>query len=138
MSAADAFLDTNILLYLLSDDAQKAAQAESLLTAGGTISVQVLNEFATVATRRAGLALPEVCEVLATVRALCTVRPVELPTHERGLAIAERFGFSIYDSMIVAAAVLSGCKLLYSEDLQDGQRIDGVAIRNPFASLPPA
>jgi predicted nucleic acid-binding protein len=135
MSAAENFLDTNVLLYLLSDDEPKAARAEALLAQGASISVQVLNEFASVATRRAGLTLPEVREVLGSIRGLCTVQPIDLPTHERGLAIAERFGFSIYDSMILAAAALAGCKVLCTEDLQDGQRIDGVTIRNPFARI---
>ena len=51
----------------------------------------------------------------------------------RGLDLAARYGFSVYDSMIIAAAFLAGCEILYSEDWQDGQRIDGVLISNPFA-----
>ena len=50
----------------------------------------------------------------------------------RGLDVAERYGFSVYDSMIVTAALLAGCDTLVSEDLQDGQRIEGLVVRNPF------
>jgi len=56
-----------------------------------------------------------------------------LDTHDRGLQIAERYGFSVYDALIVASALLSGCQILCSEDLQHGQRIDRqLVIKNPF------
>jgi predicted nucleic acid-binding protein len=135
MSATDAFFDTNVLLYLLSDDAPKADRAEDLLADGGVISVQVLNEFAAVASRKLGLAWPEIREVLGTAQSLCRVEPLTIATHERGLAIAERYGFSVYDSLIVAAALLAGCGVLWTEDLQDGQRIeDQLTVKNPFAA----
>ncbi|MBF0562959.1 MAG: PIN domain-containing protein [Alphaproteobacteria bacterium] len=134
MTEAEVFFDTNILLYLLSDDLAKAERAEALLAAGGVISVQVLNEFAAMAVRKLALEWPEIREVLTTVRAVCRVEPVSLATHERGLAIAERYGLSIYDSLIVAAAALAGCRILYSEDMQNGQTIEAVTIRNPFAA----
>jgi predicted nucleic acid-binding protein len=71
--------------------------------------------------------------VLETVRAVCHVEPLSLETHDRGLALSERYGFSIYDSMILASALLAGCKVLFTEDLQDGQRIDAkLIVRNPF------
>ena len=95
MSATDAFFDTNVLLYLLSEDAAKADRAEDLLADGGVISVQVLNEFAAVASRKLGLAWPEIREVLGTAQSLCRVEPLTMATHERGLAIAERYGFSV-------------------------------------------
>lgn len=134
MSAGEAFFDTNVLLYLLSGDHEKADRAEALLAQRGTVSVQVLNEFAAVASRKLGLAYPEIREVLAPIRAVCAVEPVTLETHDLGVGIAERYGFSIYDALIVAAALLAECETLYSEDLQDGQRIDGrLVIRNPFA-----
>jgi predicted nucleic acid-binding protein len=134
MSGADAFFDTNVLLYLLSGDAAKADRAEELLAAGGVVSAQVLNEFAAVARCKLALSWPEIREVLATVRAICTVEPVSDRTHDLGMAIAERYRFTIYDGAIVAAASLAGCDLLYSEDLQDGQPVHGVTVRNPFVS----
>ena len=77
---------------------------------------------------------PEIRAMLATVRALCAVVPVSEATHDLGLATAERYGFSIYDGLIVAAASLAGCSLLYSEDMQDGQTLYGLTIRNPSGS----
>jgi predicted nucleic acid-binding protein len=133
MSAADAFFDTNVLLNLLSDDTAKADLAEALLAGGGVISVQVLNEFASVASRKLGLTWPEIREALDTARAVCRVEPLTVATHTRGLAISERYGFGFYDSMIVAAALLADCSVLWTEDLQDGQSIEGrLAVRNPF------
>jgi predicted nucleic acid-binding protein len=135
MSAANAFLDTNVLLYLLSENAAKADRAEDLLADGGVISVQVLNEFAAVASRKLGLAWPEIREVLGTAQSLCRVEPLTVATHERGLAIAERYGFTVYDSLIVSAALLAGCSVLWTEDLQDGQHIEEqLTVRNPFAT----
>lgn len=133
MSAADVFFDTSIVLYLLSADAQKADRVETLLGAGGTISVQVLNEFAAVARRKSALSWPEVREALSVVRATCDTHPVTEETHDRGVDIAERYGFSVYDSMIIAAAQGAGCATLFSEDLQHRQVIDGtLTVRNPF------
>jgi predicted nucleic acid-binding protein len=77
----------------------------------------------------------EIHEMLQIIRIACRVEPVSLRTHVRGLAIAERFAFRIHDSMIVAAAVEAGCATLFSEDMQHGQRIERLTIRNPFAEL---
>ena len=133
MNAAERFFDTNVLLYLLSGDDAKADRAESELSAGGILSVQVLNEFAAVALRKSKLSLAEIREVLATIRAVCKVVPLSEATHDRGLQIAERYGLSVYDAMIVAAALLAGCKTLLTEDLQQGQTFDdALKIQNPF------
>lgn len=133
MSAAEHFIDTNLLLYLLSADTSKADRAEELLALGGTVSVQVLNEFASVATRKLRLPWPAVREILDTVRAVCTVVPLTEAVHLRGLALAQRYGMSVYDAMIAAAALESGCRVLLTEDLQHGQVLDGaLELRNPF------
>ena len=133
MSEAEVFFDTNVLLYLLSNDAAKADRAEALLATGGVVSVQVLNEFASVASRKLTMTIPEVREILSTVRSVCVVKSVDVETHDLGLELAERYGFSIYDGLIVAAAIRGGCSILYTEDLQQGQVIDHLMIRNPFA-----
>lgn len=133
MKAAERFFDTNILVYLLSADQDKADRAEAALTAGGSVSVQVLNEFASVASRKLGMPIPEIREALAAIRAVCRVEPMSEDTHDLGLKVAERYGLSVYDSMIVASALLAGCKSLLTEDLQDGQTFDGrLKVRNPF------
>jgi predicted nucleic acid-binding protein len=131
MSATD-FLDSNVLLYLVSADPTKAQRAENLLMDGATVSIQVLNEFASVASRKFGLSMRKVRELLAGVRTACTVTGTDLETHERGLDIAERYKFSVYDSMLVAAALKAGCRTFHTEDLHHGQKIEGLAIRNPF------
>ena len=133
MSEADSFFDTNVLLYLLSKDAAKADRAEALLASGGIVSVQVLNEFASVASRKLAMTISEIREILSTIRAICVVKPLDIETHELGLDIAERHKFSIYDGMIIAAAVRAGCIILYTEGLQQGQMIEKLQIRNPFA-----
>ena len=134
MSAGEDFFDTNVVLYLLSADTAKADRAEELITLGGTISVQVLNEFAAVASRKLRMSWTEIREVLAQVRAVCAVEPLTLETHERALRIAVRYRLSIYDALIVAAALLAKCQTLHSEDMQDGQVVERqLTIRNPFA-----
>ena len=132
MSAGKAFFDTNVLLYLFSTDKKKADTAEGLLESGGTVSVQVLNEFAAVALRKTKVGWPAVHGALAAIRAICDVVPLTVEVHEAGIRIAERYQFRLYDSLIIAAAISSGCKILYSEDMQDKQVIGSLAITNPF------
>jgi predicted nucleic acid-binding protein len=128
------FFDTMVPIYSVSEGDRRAAVAENLLAAGGHISVQVLNEFTAVARRKLKMSWDEVNDVLAAIRTLCeAAAPVTVETHEAALKIAARYGFQIYDSLIVAAALEAGCDVLYSEDMQDGMRIDGLTIRNPFA-----
>jgi predicted nucleic acid-binding protein len=135
MSSGDVFFDTNVVLYLLSADPAKADRAEELLASGGAISVQVLNEFVAVATRKLHMSWIEIREVLAQVRAVCVVKPLTIETHERALQIAERYGLSIYDALILSAALLADCTTLLSEDMQDGQVTERqLTIRNPFGA----
>jgi predicted nucleic acid-binding protein len=128
-----AFIDTNILLYLLSSDTEKADRAGNDLRAGGVISVQVLNEMANVALRKIDMSWREINEVLMLIRAICPTEPLTVEIHDRGRLIAERYELSVYDAMVVAAAHLAGCETLYSEDMQDGLQIDKkLRICNPF------
>ena len=133
MPASKAFIDTNILLYLLSADTDKADRAEVIVRKGGLISVQVLNEIANVARRKLAMPWREINKVLALIRSVCPVAPLTIETHDRGRCVAERYKLSVYDAMIVAAALLAGCETLHSEDMQDGLLIDNqLRIRNPF------
>lgn len=132
MSAS--FCDTNILLYLLSQEQAKAAAAEDLLRQKPIVSVQVLNEFAHAARRKSMRTWDEIIDVLVLLRAFCPVRPLELDTHLLGLDIVRRYRFSLFDAMIVAAALQAGCSTLWSEDMQHGQVIEGrLQIVNPFS-----
>jgi predicted nucleic acid-binding protein len=131
--AVPAFLDTNVLLYLLSSDATKADRAEALLRDGAVIGVQVLNEFANVAHRKLGMAWPEIEDVLSLIRSRCEVGSLDVQIHEAALKLAPRWGLSWYDALIVAAALQAGCKKLYSEDMQHGMKVDKtLTIVNPF------
>jgi predicted nucleic acid-binding protein len=128
-----SFFDTNILLYLASDDPGKADRAEQLIADGGMISVQVLNEIANVGRRKMRMSWEEIHGFLAMVRGLLPVVPMTVETHEAGIALKERYGFSTYDAMIAASAILSGCDTLWSEDMQHGMAVDDrLRIVNPF------
>jgi predicted nucleic acid-binding protein len=127
------FFDTNVLLYLVSQDTEKADRAEALVRQGGAISVQVLDEAANVARRKMRMDWRETREFLATLRGLLTVAPMMLETHALGLDFAERYRLSIYDATIAAAAALCGCGRLWSQDMQDGMRIgENLRVANPF------
>lgn len=127
------FFDTNILLYVASGDRAKAGRAEKLIADGGLISVQVLNEVSNVARRKMGLSWAETRAFLSMLRALLPVRPLTIDIHETGLALAERYGLSVFDAMIAAAALDADCDTLWSEDMQDGMVLVGrLRIANPF------
>ncbi len=133
MSAKD-FFDTNVLIYAVAKNDPRASKAEALLAGGGVVSIQSLNEFVSVARRKMGMSWKETKEFLDLICILCPDPvPISLPTHRGALAIAEKYGYSIYDALIAAAALEAGCRTLYSEDLQDGQIINRqLRIRNPF------
>jgi predicted nucleic acid-binding protein len=129
------FFDTNVLVYIASTDPIKADQAEAAIGRGGAISVQVLGELANVARRKMQMSWADTHSFLGMMRGLLTVYPVTLEIHEKGLALAERYGFSIYDAMIAASAVQAGCDILWSEDMQHGLALgEGLRIVNPFRS----
>ncbi len=134
--SADAFLDTNVIVYAFASDAAKAEVAERLLDAGAVVSVQVLNELANVGRRKMNLTFPELREALDVVRGLCRVVPVTLDAHELGIEIAARQRLGIFDAVIVASASLAGCHTLYSEDLHNGAKLGKITVRNPFAGSP--
>lgn len=128
------FLDTNVLIYATLQTDQRAGAAQSLLKRGGTISVQVLNEFAHTASRRFRRPWPEIADAIGAMRTLCTrLLPVTATMHETAIRLAASTGYQIYDALIVAAALEAGCSTLFSEDMLDGHVIDGrLRIVNPF------
>lgn len=136
MSGAEVFFDTNVILYLLSEDETKADRAEELLAIGGAVSTQVLNEFASVASRKLKMSWSEIREVLQQIRVVCSVESLTVETNERAIGLAERYGISFYDALIVASALICGSSTLYSEDLQDGQVFERqLTVRNPFRAV---
>lgn len=137
---ADAFLDTNVLVYQVdSSDARKHRIADRLVSQAlhensGCISFQVVQECLNTALRKSRIALSaEHAQTWLDVvlEPLCTVLP-SLGLYRRALALQSRWQLAFYDSLIVAAALEAGCKRLLSEDLQHGQRIEGLRIENPF------
>lgn len=131
---ASPFLDTNVLLYSVAEDDPRTEAAEALLTAGGIVSVQVLNEFVATARRKLAMSWDEIAEAAGAVRVLCpSPVAITVETHDAALRLAERYGFHFYDALVVASALGVGCETLYTEDLQDGQVVDDrLTIRNPF------
>lgn len=127
------FLDTNILVYAVSNDPRQA-RAQELLTAGGTISVQVLNEFTNVLLNKLRRGWPEIEAALEDVCAvLAPAAPLTVAMHQAARNLARDHGLSFYDTLIAAAALEAGCDTLLSEDMQDGRVIPGLRIVNPFA-----
>ena len=100
------FFDTNVVLYAFRQDDTRGQVAETLLAAGGALSVQVLNEFVAVARRKLDKSWEEVRRALDILRVFCPEPvPLTVETHERAVHIAERYGYSIFDSLIIAAAL---------------------------------
>jgi predicted nucleic acid-binding protein len=133
MKGDAAFFDTDVLIYAFAKDDPRAKIAETLLAGGGVVGVQILNEFVAVAVRKLGMRWEEILEALSALRELCpSPVPVTVKTHDAALRIAGRYGYHIYDSLVIAAALEARCSTLFSEDMNDGQTIDGLTIRNPF------
>ena len=134
-----AFIDTNVLIYWV-DDSARADLVEQLLAQQAVISVQVLNEFADVLRRKRAMALPDVETLCTTLIDTCDVVDLSVRTHQTALSLMARYNLSVYDANIVAAATLSDCAVLYSEDMQDGLNVkvpgpasaNALVIRNPF------
>ena len=127
------FLDSNVLLYLLSADARKADTAEALLTQTPTISVQVLNEITSVCLRKLKMPWPEITDLLQAVKATCRIVPLTVETHAQAVRLAQQHHLSFYDAHIMAAAIASGASILMSEDMHAGLTVVEVRIQNPFA-----
>jgi predicted nucleic acid-binding protein len=127
------FFDTNVLVYAFAADDPRSARAEALIAEGGAIGIQVLNEFTNVARRKLRWGWAQIEASLAVIEELLGVaRPLTAALHAQAVVLARDFGLSFYDALIVAAAMDSGCKVLCSEDLQDGQKFGALTVENPF------
>jgi len=128
-----AFFDTNVLVYGFLD-IEKRQRALDTLSAGGIISVQVLNEFTNVARNKRGRPWQDIEAALSVIRLrFPEIVPITYDTHASALALARDHSLAFYDALIVASALEVGCDTLYSEDLQDGRSFPGLTIVNPFA-----
>jgi predicted nucleic acid-binding protein len=136
MTGDRAFFDTNVLIYAFAKDDRRTKIAETLLAGGGVLGVQTLNEFVAVAVRKLGMPWEEVLEALGAIRVLFpSPVPLTVQTHDRALRIAGRYGYHIYDSLVIAAALEARCNTLLSEDMNDGQTVEGLTIRDPFRAV---
>ena len=134
------FIDTNVFIYLFDEtNDRKRTIADRIVktaleTRTARISHQVVQETLNVVTRK--LPSPMTAEnaqrfLVQVLAPLWQIMP-NIALYRRGLDVQARYGFSFYDSLIIAAALESGCTRLYSEDLQHGQQIEGLIIENPF------
>ena len=127
-----AFFDTNILVYAQQMDG-KGDRARALFAGGGKLSVQVLNEFTAVSRRKQRRDWREIDEAVADVLTIVDPpMPLSLDLHHSARSLAQDHQLSFYDALIVATAIEAGCDTLFSEDMQHGRSIGGLAIVNPF------
>src|ERR1700691_2032667 len=139
--SAPVFVDSNVFLYALDDADRKKQQAargwraELWKSRRGRVSFQVLGEFYVNAVRMQPAARDE---VRAEVRDLLAWHPVlaDGVLLEQGWKIQDRYQFSYWDALIVAAAKVSACHYLLTEDLQSGQKLEGIEVVNPFLQGP--
>ena len=136
------FVDTNVLIYAVSaaaEDEEKRRRALDLLARRDlALSVQVLQEFYVQSTRPSRPGALTHAEAVAFTESLrrFPIQAITLDVLYTALAICERFRLSYWDSAILAAARLSGCDIVYSEDLSAEQDYDGLRVENPFTSAP--
>jgi predicted nucleic acid-binding protein len=128
-----AFVDSNVVLYLLSKDAVREKQALDVIQTRPWISVQVLNEVTDVGRKKAGMAWTEISDFLKDVRHFCPVAPLTEAIHDDTRRLAERYQLSLYDACIVAAALSVKASTVWSQGMHTGLVVDGIlTIKNPF------
>ena len=129
------FVDTNVLVYFISNHEQKKLQARDAIYSGSevVVSSQVIGEFINTCLKKKLLGLDAVAEAASDFLRAIEFHAVQETTILKALTLVKKHKYSYWDSLIVAAALESGCSILHSEDLQDGQIIAGkLKIVNPF------
>lgn len=121
-----AFIDTNIFIYLYSSDEQekKALCISEIKKFKCVTSTQALNELSNVFTRRWKLQSQDISNVINEISLFCEISLIEIKTIDKALALHDKYGFSYYDCLMLASALLCGCKYILSEDMQHNQKID--------------
>ena len=128
-----AFFDTNVLVYAFASGDPRSVRAEELMSEGGVVGVQVLNEFVAVSRRKLGREWDEIEAALAVTEELLGVaRPLTAGIHAQALKLARTQQLGFYDALIVAAAQDAGCRRLLTEDLQHGRTFGALRVHNPF------
>ena len=128
------FVDTNVLVYSIANDRQKRTVAEQVLLDNEIVlSPQVINEFVAVTLRKRILPSEQVISYATKFMQVFEVTAMTRQTISAALDVMTRYQFSYWDSLIVAAALESRCPYLYTEDLQDGQKVEEfLTVYNPF------
>lgn len=131
------FIDTNVLVYSIDDsEGFKNLAAKSIVNelsnSKGVISTQVLQEFYNIITKKMKCPKEKAKELLQSLSECFEVHKNSVLDILRAVDISIKTQFSFWDSLIISAAISSGCRTLYSEDLNDGQNVDGVLIKNPL------
>lgn len=130
---ANFFLDSNICLYILDNEHVKFAKAKELLENRPVVSTQVVLENINVCVKKLKKENDFATAHARSLQSACLVKPISNDTMTLAIKVFERYGYSIFDSLIIAAAIESGCHVLYSEDMQHGHVIEGkLKIINPF------
>ena len=131
-----AFLDTNILIYLYAEDDKNKRDAvrEVLDDYDCVTSLQAINEVSNVLFKKFSLSSAQIKEHLVNIEAVCSdVMPIHRYTIEEALDIRERYGFSYFDCLMLASALEGTCRIIFTEDMRDGQIIEKtLTITNPF------
>jgi predicted nucleic acid-binding protein len=127
------FVDTNVIIYAFVDSEPRYHQAQSFLTAGSFISVQMLNEFANVMNRKNQKSWDWVNEARKQLLFLCApVIDLTVHIHEEAMYLAERYQLPFSDALILAAALEAKCDHLISKGFKHGQRFGKLTVINPF------
>jgi len=129
------FIDTNVFVYLYSEDErEKRSIALSIFDRFRCItSTQVLNEFCAVCLRKLGMSSSEILKSIREIAEHCDICYIDMTTIQNALSLNNKYGYTYYDCLVLASAILSDCKCLYSEDMQHNQSIEGkLKIINPF------
>lgn len=127
------FVDTNVLLYLLSDDEHKKSRAKDVLLTYPLISTQVINEFSNVCIRKFKLPADQLLKALNGIERFSSIANSTISTTRKAIHLQSRYKLQYYDCLIIATALENGCDILYSEDMQHGLVIDNqLKIINPF------
>ena len=130
---ARVFADTNIAVYMLGADPVKRRAAVAIMRANPVISVQVVNEFLSVAVNKIKLDRPMANRLAQILMRRCEVQEMNIGTVQHAIDLGERYQLSHWDALIVSSALQAGCVTLCSEDMQHGQVFEGrVQVSNPF------
>jgi predicted nucleic acid-binding protein len=128
-----SFVDTNVVLYTIGQDKRKAEVARNIIVTEVVVSTQVINECVNVCLRKLGFSKEKSYTFADNIMRRTNVIPVDEAIVRKSAVIAIQNQISNWDALIIAAALLENCDILYTEDMQHGQIFDGrLTVVNPF------